>query len=249
MWVLGYVKKHFTPSKFQTQLGCFKYSPSNKRKLKPIAVPIKYLTPLKANCQDHNKFEVNEPGDIMLEVECLVQQVDIETTKDKISRSLMVSFKSNESINIINNENSIEKEHEETKKCLAVVQEKNEILKMNFQEKVSRCFNDGISMDKNEKLVSLSFDEVYISHDICYDKISEQVTGPQKIVQVVNSNGQGYWKQVVYYNYDIPMTSDILLEIITKLYSIGYTVVSVKSDMGPTNMGLWKSMNVSHTNR
>jgi len=32
---------------------------------------------------------------------------------------------------------SIEKEHEETKKCLAVVQEKNEILKMNFQEKVS----------------------------------------------------------------------------------------------------------------
>jgi len=104
-------------------------------------------------------------------------------------------------------------------------------------------------MDKNEKLVSLSFDEVYISHDICYDKISEQVTGPHKIVQVVNSNGQGYWKQVVYYNYDIPMTSDILLEIITKLYSIGYTVVPVKSDMGPTNMGLWKSMNVSHTNR
>lgn len=56
------------------------------------------------------------------------------------------------------------------------------------------------------------------------------------------------WKQVVYYKYDTPMTSDILLEIITNLYSIGYTVVSVTSDMGPTNMGLWKSMNVSHTN-
>jgi hypothetical protein len=40
-------------------------------------------------------------------------------------------------------------------------------------------------MDENEKLVSLSFDEVYISHDICYDKISQQVIGPHKTVQVV----------------------------------------------------------------
>jgi hypothetical protein len=44
------------------------------------------------------------------------------------------------------------------------------------------------------------------------------------------------------------MTSDILLEIITNVYNIGYIVISVTRDMGPTNMGLWKSMNVSHTN-
>jgi len=78
-----------------------------------------------------------------------------------------------------------------------------------------------------------------ISHDICYDKISEQVIGPHKTVQVVMARGIiKSWKQVVYYNYDTPMTSDILLEIITNLYSIGYTVVSVTSDMDPTNMGL-----------
>jgi len=104
-------------------------------------------------------------------------------------------------------------------------------------------------MDANDKLVSLSFDEVYISHDICYDKISQQVIGPHKTVQVVMARGIfKSWKQVVFYKYDTPMTSDILLEIITNLYKIGYTVVSVTSDMGPTNMGLWKSMNVSHTN-
>lgn len=98
-------------------------------------------------------------------------------------------------------------------------------------------------------VVSLSFDEVYISHDICYDKISQQVIGPHKTVQVVMARGIfKSWKQVVYYKYDTQMTSDILLEIITNLYKIGYTVVSVTSDMGPTNMGLWKSMNVSHTN-
>lgn len=75
-------------------MGCFKYSPSNKRELKPSAVPTKYLTPLKesilkssilfslicfitawytilqttVNCQDDNKFEINEPEDT-LEVE------------------------------------------------------------------------------------------------------------------------------------------------------------------------------------
>jgi len=37
-------------------------------------------------------------------------------------------------------------------------------------------------MDENDTLVSLSLDEVYISHDICYDKISQQVIRPHKTV-------------------------------------------------------------------
>jgi len=36
---------------------------------------------------------------------------------------------------------SIEKELEETKKCLAAVQEENEILKMNFKENVSILYS------------------------------------------------------------------------------------------------------------
>lgn len=44
-------------------------------------------------------------------------------------------------------------------------------------------------MDENDKLVSLSFDEVYISHDIWYDKISEQVILPRKTIQVVIVKG------------------------------------------------------------
>lgn len=90
-------------------------------------------------------------------------------------------------------------------------------------------------MDANDKLVSLSFDEVYISHDICYDKISQQVIGPHKTVQVVMARGIfKSWKQVVFYKYDTPMTSDILLEIIINLF----TVVSVTSDIGSMYMGL-----------
>lgn len=40
------------------------------------------------------------------------------------------------------------------------------------------------------------------------------------------------------------MTKTILFEIIQALYKIGYIVVCVTSDMGSTNMALWKSLNI-----
>lgn len=102
-------------------------------------------------------------------------------------------------------------------------------------------------MNDNDKLICLSFDEIYISHEICFDKISHQVIGPHKTVQVVMARGIfKSWKQVVFYAYDTPMTGDIFLNIISELFNIGFTVVSVTSDMGTTNMGLWKSMNISY---
>jgi len=39
-------------------------------------------------------------------------------------------------------------------------------------------------------------------------------------------------------------SKEILFEIITLLQEIGYTVVAVTSDLGPTNVRLWKSMNI-----
>lgn len=40
------------------------------------------------------------------------------------------------------------------------------------------------------------------------------------------------WKQPVYYNYDTPMTKQILSNIICSLYEVGYNVVAIVSDMG-----------------
>lgn len=41
------------------------------------------------------------------------------------------------------------------------------------------------------------------------------------------------------------MTVDILNDIIAKLYNIGYNVVAVVNDMGPSNIGLWRNLNIS----
>jgi len=104
-------------------------------------------------------------------------------------------------------------------------------------------------MNVNEKLICLSFDEIYISHEMCFNKASQQVIGPHKTIQVVMARGLfKSWKQVIFYEYDTPMTSDILLNIITELYNIGFIVVSITSDTGSTNIGLWKSLNLSFTN-
>jgi len=56
------------------------------------------------------------------------------------------------------------------------------------------------------------------------------------------------WKQSIFYAYDTPMTNSVLEEIISKLHYSGYSVVSVTSDMCTGNVGLWKSMAITHEN-
>lgn len=41
------------------------------------------------------------------------------------------------------------------------------------------------------------------------------------------------------------MDKDILLKIIEELYKVGYDVVATISDMGPTNIGLWRTLNIN----
>lgn len=56
-----------------------------------------------------------------------------------------------------------------------------------------------------EKKLQLSFDEVYISHDIYYNKSLKQIIGPYKTV-VMARGIIGKWKQPIVYAYDTPMS-------------------------------------------
>lgn len=44
------------------------------------------------------------------------------------------------------------------------------------------------------------------------------------------------------------MSKDILNSIIEELYKIGFNVMSIVSDMGSANMGLWRTLNISLNN-
>lgn len=56
------------------------------------------------------------------------------------------------------------------------------------------------------------------------------------------------WKQPIYFDFDTNMTKELLMSIIEKMHNIGYNIVAIVSDMGPSNMGLWNNLEISITN-
>lgn len=103
-------------------------------------------------------------------------------------------------------------------------------------------------LNNMERLCILSFDEIYVSNKMEIDKKQEQKVGSHKACQTVMVRGlTSHWKQPIYYQYDQPMTRDILEKIISELYKSNYTVVGIVSDMGPGNIKLWSQLNVHHS--
>ncbi|KAF2896683.1 hypothetical protein ILUMI_09498 [Ignelater luminosus] len=101
-------------------------------------------------------------------------------------------------------------------------------------------------LDERERITVLSFDEIYVSNQICIDPKNEQIIRPHRACQVVFARGLfSQWKQPIMYMYDQPMTKEILFNIISELYTAGFTV-SITSDMGSSNQSLWSSLNVAH---
>ena len=69
--------------------------------------------------------------------------------------------------------------------------------------------------------------------------------GPHKTSQFVMAQGLIVkWRQPIFYDFDQFMTKEILFEIIICLQEADYTIVAVTSDLGSTNVHLWKSINI-----
>lgn len=65
------------------------------------------------------------------------------------------------------------------------------------------------------------------------DKKNEQVVGPHKTCQIGMARGLCHkWKQIIYYEYDKPLTVELIMETISKLYKAGYIAVAVTCDRG-----------------
>lgn len=97
------------------------------------------------------------------------------------------------------------------------------------------------------KICALSFDEIHISQRIEIERKEEKRVGPHKTVQLGMVRGLfKNWKQPIFYEYDKPLTKEIVLETIEKLYDAGYIVVSLTSDMAKSNTSVWSSLNIGH---
>jgi len=102
----------------------------------------------------------------------------------------------------------------------------------------------GKELSSLEKLAVLSFDEMIVSSEINFDAKLEKLVGPYGKVQVMMVRGLfSNWKQPIYYKFDQPMNKCILLESITRLYSAGYQVIAIVSDID--NRGVWTELDIS----
>jgi hypothetical protein len=72
--------------------------------------------------------------------------------------------------------------------------------------------------------------------------------GPHRQAQVALIRGLLFpYKQVVYADFDVSMKKDLLFEIIRHLDNLKFKVVAIVSDMGSTNVALWRTLQVTDT--
>lgn len=104
----------------------------------------------------------------------------------------------------------------------------------------------GKKLSDIDRLVVLSYDEMHLSEKCCYDSKWDQVLGPCRQVQVIHARGlYGHWKCPVFYDFDVPVTEDLLDKVIKSLYVIDYQVVAIVSDLAKPNETVYKNMGVT----
>ena len=83
-----------------------------------------------------------------------------------------------------------------------------------------------------------------------YDPREDQVVGPHKYLQQVMLRSLvGSWRLPLFFDYDRPITADLLFDLIQQVETAGALVTCVVSDLGPTNRGLWRALGIEHDGR
>ena len=103
----------------------------------------------------------------------------------------------------------------------------------------------GETLTQVERLAVLSIDEMSIRKEWSLDKGKDVLYKPYENVQVAMLRGLvGKWKQPIYFQFDQADMHQVILDIISRLEKIGYAVVAIVHDLGPSNLRLWKQLNI-----
>ena len=108
----------------------------------------------------------------------------------------------------------------------------------------------GSRMTAKEKVTILAYDEMSVEATYEYDKRNDDVIGPHSEMQLVMARGLfAKWKQPIYIDFDVQMTTELLEVLATRMHQIGFTVVGLVHDCGGGNLGVWRDCNVEHFTR
>lgn len=93
-----------------------------------------------------------------------------------------------------------------------------------------------VHIDDDDKICILNFDEM---------KLTSSESSQDYVLVVMAQGLRMSWKQPIYFDFGKAMNVHTLHMLIQKLYTIGYDVVGIVSDMGPGNQKLWSNLEVS----
>lgn len=102
------------------------------------------------------------------------------------------------------------------------------------------------SMPSEDKLCSLSFDEMSIVTKHVYDRGADRIYPRHAKVQVVMLQGIIHkWRQPIFFNYDCPLPPSLLFSIIKAVEDSGFFVSSMVCDLAGGNQGLLSKLGIS----
>ncbi|CAL8104550.1 unnamed protein product [Orchesella dallaii] len=95
-------------------------------------------------------------------------------------------------------------------------------------------------LDTMSRLCALSFDEMSSDSRFSVDPVSDKIVSHSKVQLEMARELCEKWKQPIFYDFDAPMTTEILESIIIALESAGFPDVSMTSDLGGENRSIWR---------
>lgn len=102
------------------------------------------------------------------------------------------------------------------------------------------------TMTERDRLCTLSLDETSVCSQWTYDKATGKIYDPKQNVMCFMLQGlTSRWKQLVYYDFDVRVTKELLLKTIEQVEAAGFHIVAMVNDLAPTNIQLWNSLGIS----
>lgn len=106
--------------------------------------------------------------------------------------------------------------------------------------------NSGELYRDHERVAGLQVSSIRIAEKLEYDERSDSIWGPHEFLTAIVARGlYSDWSQLIYVNFDVRVTKEILNSVIEALHKINFSVAACSCNFTDTPNDLWTQLNIS----